>query len=186
MDSYRNKLVEDNFNMVYSVVNKYYNIISSLIDYDEAVGICSEALVKAAMYYDSSKDIKFSTYAYNSMKNNLLSIYNWQFKKLNNSTFTSLNEPRTSDNETLMSVIPSSINIEEDVVKLDDIRLLYKYIDELSEYHKKIIILHLRGLTFDKIGTELNRSPIYVYSQYQKAINKLRYKFLRGEYDERK
>ena len=173
----QSKLVEDNFNLIYAVANKYYSGMSILFDYDEVISICSEGLVKAAICYDVTKNVKFSTFAYNVMKNNLLSIYNWQKQKRNNSILISLDEVQTDNDKNLSSVIPSEFNLENSFMQDHDVYMLYKYIYELSEEHKSIILLHLKGYTFEQISNKHNKSFAYTYSQYQKALNTLRDKF---------
>lgn len=147
-------------------------------------GMCFEALVVAANTYDVNRQIKFSTYAYNVMRNNLLSIYNWQRKKREHVIITSLDEPQTDDKETLQSVIPDNINLELDILNNETILELYSYIDELPGELATIVRLHLKNLSFESIAKQINKSCPYTYTQYQKALNILRFKFRKdGKYE---
>ena len=178
------KLVEDNINLAYAVANKHRNLLASLYEYDDVVAMCFEALAIAANTYNISKQVKFSTYAYNVMRNNLLSIYNWQRKKRQNVIITSLDEPQTDDKETLQSVIPDNINLELGILNNETIVELYSYIEELPEELAIIVKLHLKNMSFENIARQINKSSPYTYTQYQKALNILRFKFRKdGKYE---
>ena len=175
------QLVEDNMNLAYTIANKYYTSMTYLFDYDDIVSICFEALIAAANTFDTTRQVKFSTYAYNVIRNNLFSIYNWQKKKKENIIMISLDESQTDDEETLLSVLPDDIDLELDIVNNETVTQLYSYIEELPEELATIVKLHLKDMSFDTIAKIVSKSSAYVYTQYQKALNILRFKFKRGD-----
>lgn len=62
MTKEQEQLVTDNHNLIYFFLNKWGKILeySDMTDYYD---ICAIGLCKAAITYDSSKDVKFATYA---------------------------------------------------------------------------------------------------------------------------
>ena len=178
------ELIVNNINLAYAIANKYAPKVSSIFEYEEVTGICLEALVNAALNYDSTKNVKFSTYAYTVVKNNLFSLYNWQFKKRNNLSLISLDEPQTDDGETLYGIVADDINLEKDYIDNEDILQLYEYIFELPDELNQIINLHLQGNSFEKIGNIINKSSAYTYTQYQRALNILRTKYRKDSFYE--
>lgn len=57
MTKEQEQLVTDNYKLIYFFLNKWGKTIEEYYD------ICAIGLCKAAITYDSSKDVKFATYA---------------------------------------------------------------------------------------------------------------------------
>lgn len=79
----RNKLVEDNINLVYYIVNRYFNNYG---DREEFISEGSMGLIRAANTYDKTKKIKFSTYACRCIYNEIskyLNIQNYNCRRAN-------------------------------------------------------------------------------------------------------
>lgn len=64
-----NQLVEDNYKLVYHMLNKYSHSISDLA---EAEDLAMEALLNAAIYFDVEKGYQFSSYACQAIRNAIL------------------------------------------------------------------------------------------------------------------
>lgn len=68
-----NKLFNDNINLVYHVSKKFYNTSNmGSFDIDDIHQLGSIGLFKACKLYDKSKNIKFSTYAYKAIYNEIV------------------------------------------------------------------------------------------------------------------
>ncbi len=65
------KLVEDNHNLIYSFMKKNKLSFDSVEDW---YGACAEGLCKAALIFNSDKNIAFSTLAYVCMSNEMKSV----------------------------------------------------------------------------------------------------------------
>lgn len=64
-----NQLVEENYNLVYHMLHKYSDSIS---DWSEAEDLATEALLNAAIYFDTEKGYQFSSYACQAIRNAIL------------------------------------------------------------------------------------------------------------------
>lgn len=65
----KEKLVTDNIKLAHYIANRYRGLS---VDFEEIVSCAYLGLTKAALTYDSSKGIKFSTYAGRVMTNEIL------------------------------------------------------------------------------------------------------------------
>lgn len=63
------ELVEKNIKLVYHMMNKYRDSIS---DWSEAEDLATEALLNAAIYFDTEKGYQFSSYACRSIHNAIM------------------------------------------------------------------------------------------------------------------
>ena len=75
----RDNLIINNINLVYSVYNTYFKNTNFYIDKEDLIGEGMLGLVKAANTYNPNKN-KFSTYAYNCIKNHMINYCNKEFK----------------------------------------------------------------------------------------------------------
>lgn len=178
---YDESLVTDNINLIYFVLKKLnlYNKINEYYDVG-MIGLC-----KAAKRFDTNKGLTFSTYACTCIKVEILTyIRNEKAeKRKTNYNTISLNKiiySNEKDSEiTLEDMLPSKINIEEEMIKKDQMEHLYKALSKLKE--REIgIINDLYGLNGVKKLTQMELSEKYNLSQPQisriknKSIKKLR------------
>ena len=63
------KLVEDNLNLVYFIVEKYFYMNYGYIEKDELVAEGFLCLCRCAKFYNKDKGVKFSYYACKCIKN---------------------------------------------------------------------------------------------------------------------
>lgn len=182
-------LVVDNLGLVYNVVNKYKTRILQFLEYEDAIQIGILGLIDAANTFDEIRQVEFSTYAYSCIRNSLfIELVRVKRKKRYANNYTiSLDEVLTENDEfTLLDCLQSEININEEVADNGMIKLLYKYVDELeNDLQRQIMQLRLKDKTFGQIAAILTKPPSVIYANYQKALNKLRYKFRedRNEYN---
>lgn len=138
-------LVEHNLRLVYWYVDE--NINCEGLDYNEVVSIGVEALIESFYSFDTSRNVKFSSYATICIRNKIL-----KYLRTENSyrdKMISLDNPMTEgDNADTFGemLIDDSIDMEEDMIE-----------KELNIYLKKEIALILNDLD------ELDRKIIMLY-----------------------
>ena len=173
-------LVVNNLGLVYDVVNKHKSALLSVFEYEDAIQMGSEALIKAANTYDSTRQIAFSTYAYTCIRNHLSTQIHLAKQKQTITNKVSLDAViiGEDDNYSLLYYLQDDINIAETIADNSMVPLLYKYIDELgNDFQRQVMYLRLRDRTFEQIAQILDKPQSVIYTTYQKALNALRYKF---------
>lgn len=184
-ENYRNKLIEHNLRLVAHIVKKFE---SKYKDVDDLISIGTIGLIKGIDSYDSTKNIKITTYAARCVENEIL-MYFRSNKKYGNDV--SLNDYIGLDKDgnliSLMDVMPdSSVDLTTKVSNNIDIEALIKYLDILKDQEKNIIIKRY-GLFNEKVSTqkeiaaEMGISRSYVSRIEKRAL----YKLLR-EFNKRK
>ena len=174
-------LVIKNLNLIYKVLKD----LKMLYLQEEYFDIGVIGLVKAAKGYDDSKDITFSTYAYTVIRNEIL--YNLKKttsnKRKANYNTISLNQVLASDGEkdfTLEDVIPSDTDIEEELIKKEELEQLYAALFKLNDKEFKVItylygLLGTTELTQKEIAKRFNISQTSIARYKNRAIHRLRY-----------
>lgn len=173
----RNKLIEHNLRLVAHLVKKYEN---NDISSDDLISIGTIGLIKGIDSYDSSKNIKITTYIAKCAENEIL-MYFRANKRRNNDI--SLNDSIGLDKDgneiCLIDVIPSiSDDLDEIVFKNTNIKLLFKYLDILNNREKDIIVMRYglynsENYTQKEIADMLNISRSYVSRIEKRALTKL-------------
>lgn len=181
----RNKLIEHNLRLVAHLVKKYEcKDVSS----DDLISIGTIGLIKGVDSYDSSKNIKITTYIAKCALNEIL-MYFRTSKKVNNEI--SLNDYISTDKEgneiSLIDILPSEdIDISTKIVNDIDIELLHNYLDVLSDKEKDIIIKRY-GLyngdyyTQKEIARMMHISRSYVSRMEKRALIKLYKEFYKNK-----
>lgn len=174
-------LVVNNLGLVYDVINKHKSRILQFFEYEDAVQIGTLGLINAANTFDETRQVAFSTYAYTCIKLNIAVEIKRLTRKRQGSDKVILSLDALivgNDDFTLMYYLEDDINVAEEVADNGMIKLLYKYIDELdNDLQRQIMQLRLKDKTFEQIADILTKPPSVIYANYQKALNKLRYKF---------
>lgn len=173
------KLITENINLIYHVLKKY-KLYSYL---DEYFDIGMIGLVQGAKTYDESKGHKPSTYLTKCIANEIFKynkVQNCQ-KRSNGQKDISIYTPINNDgNECyLIDLIPSDENIEETIIKKEQLEWLYKELSKIEERDKFIIcsnygLLGYKKLTQREIAKKLNISQRTVQYFIRKNIEKLR------------
>lgn len=175
----RNNLITQNIRLATGAFWKYYPMIKDYMEVDDGLSICYIGLIKAIDSYDSSKGGTLSTYAYQVIKNELLQ--NLRILKripLCISLDTSI---LSEDNEcTLEYFLKDYFDLEEYVDNIITNEILANAINSLNDMDKRLILLHLQGLTQRQIADILNISQPYVARTLKKIVNKLRDTFKKG------
>ena len=173
----RDKLIEHNLRLVAHIVKKYDN---NNEDIDDLISIGTIGLIKGIDSFNSSKNSKLTTYISKCIENEILMYYR---ANKHNSKNISLNEhigyDKEGDEITLLDILKTpSPDFINDIHTQDNIKLLNKYLDILSNREKEIITKRY-GLDNDKkmtqreIAKEYNISRSYVSRIEKRALSKI-------------
>lgn len=180
----RNTLVEHNLRLVAHIIKKYYQNDSSG---DDLVSIGTIGLIKAIDTFDMSKSIKLSSYASRCIENEILMHFRNNRKSAQD---ISLNDTIDTDKDgnplTLMDIIASDMDLEENVDTKLHLEVLRGYIDETLTDREKEIVLKRYGIGGKKVQTQrelaksLGISRSYISRIEKKALEKLRKRYEKG------
>ena len=180
----RDKLIEHNLRLVAHITKKYEN---TNIDNDDLISIGTIGLIKGIDSYSKKHGTKITTYCAKCIENEILMFF--RSNKKNNNTI-SLDDPIGYDKEgndiTILDILktPKPDYIEDIYIK-DNIKLLSKYLNNLSKREKEIIIRRY-GLfnndeqTQKEIAKDLNISRSYVSRIEKRAITKILREFIKS------
>lgn len=152
----KTELAEKNISLIYYIVKKFSN---TGISYDELCSIAYVGYAKALDTFEYDRNVKFSTYAYNCIKNEILFFLRKEKKHRENNT--SMNKPLSTDKNGNTLDVASTISnldlgdpsVEESVVMDETVGFLLDIIDSLSETERYIIV-HRFGLSGASIKTQ--------------------------------
>lgn len=169
-----NNLIINNQNLAYSLLNKYYKKSNHLIDYEDLKSIALLGLVKAANTFNINKNVKFSSYAYIVIENEILLNLNNEVKL----TKVESLDKNIKDKVTFLDLLGSNDFIEDTYILKEQINYLYCFIDDIKEDNiKNILLLTIDGLNQQEIANKLNISQSLVSQLYHKGLNILRNRF---------
>lgn len=138
----KEQLAEENSSLVFYVVKMFQG---SGVSYDELVSVAMVGYAKALNTYDTKRNIKFSTYAINCIKNEVLFFLRKEKRHIKNSVSLSsvLSTDKNGNNllleETVSNYDLQDRSVEEKVITADDIEKLRKIVEELPEKERYII-----------------------------------------------
>ncbi len=180
----RNKLVEHNLRLVAHIVKKYDN---DKDDIDDLISIGTIGLIKGIDTFSNKNGTKLTTYAARCVENEILMFYRSNKK---NSKNISINESIGFDkdgNEISFLDILKTPNPDyiSDIDLQDNIKLLYKFIDVLTDREKEIIIkryglYNQKEQTQKEIAKEFKISRSYVSRIEKRALTKILREFIRN------
>ena len=181
----RNKLIEHNLRLVAHIVKKYEN---SKEDVDDLISIGTIGLIKGINTFSNKNGAKLTTYAARCVENEILMFYRSDKK---NSKNISINESVGFDkdgNEISFLDILKTPNPDyvSDIALQDDIKSLYKYIENLSSREKEILIKRYglynhKEMTQKEIASELKISRSYVSRIEKRALTKILRDFFKNK-----
>ena len=181
----RNKLIEHNLRLVAHIVKKYE---SKEYDTDDLISIGTIGLVKGIDSYKPSKNTKITTYVARCIENEILMHYRSNKKHINN---ISLNDSIGTDKDgNEINLIDLLKGDDPDLVDLlnkkNNIELLHKYLNILTEREKEIIIqryglFNSAELTQKEIAELLSISRSYVSRIEKRAITKILREFMKSK-----
>lgn len=150
------QLVEDNVNLVYSIVHTHYPTFAKDEDIIQAgmLGLCV-----AAENYDESKS-KFSTYAYKCIRNFINKEFATRKKHRNQLSL----DYEVSNDDGEPGKLVDYIACEEDINYID----MDGFYDSLTPSEKEFFDLRKSGLTVSEITEKLDCSKELVYQQLRR------------------
>lgn len=164
------KLAADNYGLVFSYMySKHITCYENTYkDNDDWHGLLAEALCKAAMTYDESQNITFSTYAYTCM-NHAMGMY---FKSRNSKKRVPENmldyydiPNDDNENETKMDTISGPYNVESEV---ESNLFLEQLFTKQKEKHRIVYQLLIDGYSITEIAKKLGVSKQSVSQMLQR------------------
>ncbi len=183
----RNSLIEHNLRLVAHIVKKFDN---GKYDTDDLISIGTVGLIKGIDSYQRSRATKITTYAARCIENEILMHFRSN-KKVGNTV--SLNDSIGFDKDgnevSLMEIIKDdSADIADTLHLKDNIHLLKKYFNVLTDREKEIIIkryglLNEEEKTQKEIARDLNISRSYVSRIEKRALAKVLKEFLKSNQD---
>lgn len=148
---------EQNYSLVFYVVKMFQN---SGVSYDELVSIAMVGYAKALNAFDNERNVKFSTYAINCIKNEILFFLRKERTHVKNNVSMNLilstdkNGNALSLEETVSkNDTDDSKSLEQDVLLSSDIAMLYKSLGDLTD-KERFIITYRYGLDRGIIKTQ--------------------------------
>lgn len=143
-------------------------------DYDDIVSIGTIGLIKAATSFDTSKNIKFTTYASHCINNEIFMYFRKVKSHIND---ISLDAPISNDEKgndiTLSDIIP--ITDEDFTEKIAESEIFIQFISiilNLLKPKERLLLLHeIAGTNQRSIAKILNFSQSYI-SRLEKKLNK--------------
>lgn len=172
-------MAEENYSLIYFAANMFKN---TGIHVDELAGVASVGFTKALNAFDKSRNIRFSTYSVNCMKNEILFYLRKEKKHTQNTV--SMNYILASDNqgnelsmEDIVSSETKNVPTIQETVELDeDVQFMYQSLKYLNE-NERYIAIYRFGLfdeaqkTQREIAEEIGMSQANV-SKIEKNIMK--------------
>ena len=155
-DFQKNTYAEENQALVHHVAKKFMN---TGVPHDELVGVAYIGFTKALNTYDDSRNVKFSTYAYNCMKNEILFFLRKEKKHRDNNVSMELELAFDKDGtplylgNTISTLDDGDTTIEDKLILKEVISFLNEIIDTLNN-NEQYIIIHRFGIDGAKIKTQ--------------------------------
>lgn len=176
-----NVIAVENDKLVYYVANRFR---SSGVSIDELSSVGFLGYAKAIKTFDKNRNVKFSTYAINVIKNEIC--YFLRKENKHRAKNISLNKVLSTDQNgnpfELVDILDDtdSPNIEEQVVSDDRLRILLEIVERLPENEQYIIMnrFELNGQprkTQKTISEEINMSQANVSKLQKNAIRKIKF-----------
>lgn len=181
----RNILIERNLRLVAHIVKKFDSNNNMT---DDLISIGTIGLIKGIDTYKNSKKTKITTYAARCIQNEIL-MYFRANKKRNNDVLLSdsIGYDKEGNEISLSDVIEDK---KEDYIELinakDNIALLKKYLNLLTEREKDIIIKryglnNAKELTQKQIAQNMHISRSYVSRIEKRALTKILKEFIKDK-----
>lgn len=170
-------LIEHNIRLVmHEVMTRFKNC---LCDKEELIAIGNIGLVKAAMTYDETKQVAFSTYAARCIDNEILMHIRKQNKVSKEESIENIIYIDKENNElSLIEILKSDVDIAEEYCEKETIKAIRKLVDDLEERDRKIMILYFgfhnsKTYTTREIGMMMNLSQPSISRIIKRNVEKI-------------
>lgn len=137
-------------------------------EYDDVFSVGNIGLIKAAKLYDKSKGLKFSTFASQCIKNEILMYYRKENKHKSVLSFNDImnNDKNKDANDLTFEDTLQDKNSTDFVYKIEDREILEKIINIVLNYFNKrkisVALYKMAGMNQAEIANELGISRTYV------------------------
>lgn len=160
------KLVEENHNLIYSLLNARGWSIEDYYDL-AAIGLC-----RAAIMFDPEKGYKFSTYAYTSMQNEILQeLRKGSVAKRSGAAVLSFENPLAGVEEiTIGDTIQATRGDPEEEIIKEDVRIA---ISEMKPKDREVINLVMQGYKQREVAKIANTNQVQVSRVVKRLRDKL-------------
>ncbi|WP_257985744.1 sigma-70 family RNA polymerase sigma factor [Bacillus sp. M6-12] len=186
----KNVIAEENLSLVFYVVKMFQN---SGIAYDELSSIAMVGYAKALNAYDTERNVKFSTYAINCIRNEILFFLRKEkgHMKNNISMNTILSMDKNGNNlsleETVSNLDSDKASLEQDVMVADDVKFLNFALEHLTPKERYIVTYRYgldRGImkTQKEIANHIGMSQANVSKMEKNILEKVK-KILKEKYN---
>jgi len=183
MTQEQQKLVTDNLGLVYWYMKKYN------LNNEQFEGILTESLCKSAVYYNSTREIKFVTFAVYCFRMAVAKYYrdsSMDKRKANHDALSlesTLENGSGDDYNSLLSVLPNPKHTVESTELSMDIRdLLDKLPNLLNSKELECLKYSLAGYCQEDIATLTGHSQSYVSRLVSSAGRKAKEYYLYGKH----
>ena len=181
----RNKLIEHNLRLVAHIVKKYDHKSN---DVDDLISIGTVGLIKGVDSYSHKHGTRITTYCARCIEHEILMHYRSDKKNSKNiSIYEEISFDKEGNKITILDILKTpDPDFIEDIHKNDNIKLLKKYLNVLTEREKEIIECRY-GLndkdeeTQKDVAKRLNISRSYVSRLEKRATTKILREFLKNQ-----
>ena len=181
----RAKLIEHNLRLVAHIVKKFE---SNTNDTDDLIGIGTVGLIKGIDSFSPDKNIKLTTYVAKCAENEILMHFRSDKKNSKNvSIYDSISYDKEGNEITILDVLKTEDpDYADEIHKNDNIKLLKKYLNVLTQREREIIECRY-GLgtkneeTQKDIAKRLKISRSYVSRIEKRATTKILREFIKNE-----
>lgn len=165
------KLILENLRFVHHCVRK---LVQNSNEYEDLVSIGNIGLIKAAKTYDSSKGIKFITYAGRCIQNEIIMYFRRNKKYMDIAYLDDIiTEDDIGNRLTIADIVSiSDKNLEDQIIERDIIeKALDIVLNFLQPKEKFIFLSKIAGINQGKIAETINFSQSYVSRLEKKSIS---------------
>ena len=181
----RNELIEHNLRLVAHIVKKFE---ATGHDIDDLIGIGTVGLIKGIDTYSENKKVKLATYAAKCAENEILMYFRTDKKNSKNiSIYEEISLDKEGNKITILDILKTpDPDFVEDIYKSDNLKLLQKYMNVLTEREREIIesrygLANKEEETQKDIAKRLNISRSYVSRIEKRATTKILREFLKNQ-----
>lgn len=173
------KLVTNNLGLVRYVAKQFS---SSNVDFDDLVSEGTMGLIKAASSFDETKNVKFSTYSSQCIRNEILMYLRKENKHLDVKSIDDiLSEDKDGNTFVLSEIIADKSNYYEDRDTNEVLENVLNWILNLNDAKERtVLLLKSAGVKQHEIGKDLGFSQSYI-SRMEKKINENLHGCIRGK-----
>ena len=143
-----NEKIINNYKLIYVIMNELH---CDKKDEEEYFFYGLMGLYKGIKNYDATKEIKETTFYTRCIKNEILARFNYKTRKKRDirRNEISINTP-ISKTHTIEDVLVSDVDIEKEIIKKEQLELLYKALNETKNTQYKQYILDFYGINRPK------------------------------------